>query len=314
MDPFARKPFNPQRILCPGPCTTTSGPAGVVEEVLWSQIRFSANVHKCSVFVHRFEPYGFGISTPISHNFMIPTIRQCFVAMALFASKNRTFIEPPDFSPEQPRIPPDPFTFASARPTPRRNKNFGQKKRHTRREYRISKHYLRRRHQHCNEFCQLQALNPWIKPQSLRSHLRKPASNRQMPVSCTKLRTWSQGLWRYSHEGPSRLQPFFNDVAFLIRRSSYRIKWGQGLLEPALLLDGQDVETCHDLCTNCHTYCGRCAPKVLENILTSCWKHDDVWRLGNNWSKRMRVFRVHIIKVAMRQTRDRGNDCDAVIK
>ena len=128
MGPFARKPFNPQRILCPGPCTTTSGPAGVVDEVLWSQIRFSANVHKYSVFVHRFEPYGFGISTPISHNFMIPTIRQCFVAMALFASKNRTFIEPPDFSPEQPRIPPDPFTYASARPTPRRNKNFGQKK------------------------------------------------------------------------------------------------------------------------------------------------------------------------------------------
>ena len=70
------------------------------------------------------------------------------------------------------------------------------KKRHTRREYRISKHYLRRRHQHCNEFCQLQTLNPWIKPQSLRSHLRKPASNRQMPVSCTKATHMKPGLMK----------------------------------------------------------------------------------------------------------------------
>lgn len=42
--------------------------------------------------------------------------------MALFAFENRTFIEPADFNPEQLRIPPDPFTYASTRPTPGRNK------------------------------------------------------------------------------------------------------------------------------------------------------------------------------------------------
>lgn len=121
--------------------------------------------------------------------------------------------------------------------------------------------------------------NAWYMDQTTKLFTTSPgtASKTQILASLMllKLHTRSHGLWRYLRKESSRLQPFSNNVALLIGRSSYGdysktnteyMSWGRGSLEPALLLNVQDVEACHDLCTNCHTYCGNvCAKSTREH-------------------------------------------------
>ncbi|KAJ5135307.1 uncharacterized protein N7515_004585 [Penicillium bovifimosum] len=84
-----------------------------------SNLRFGfLSTYRSTVFVRRVATFRFEMSMPISEKSTNPSIRRCVAAMALFASQDPTFIEPPDFIAEQLSISADVFCQASTRPSP----------------------------------------------------------------------------------------------------------------------------------------------------------------------------------------------------
>ncbi|KAJ5939874.1 hypothetical protein N7516_000042 [Penicillium verrucosum] len=66
-------------------------------------------------------PYHFDMSLPIARDASNPSLRQCFLALGVVASKDWKFIEPPDFNIAQLRVPTGPSLQASIRPSASRN-------------------------------------------------------------------------------------------------------------------------------------------------------------------------------------------------
>ncbi|OGM51323.1 hypothetical protein ABOM_000168 [Aspergillus bombycis] len=79
------------------------------------------STYNATIFVRRTDPYRFEVTMPIKSQGTSPTIRQCFVALAVFASQDWKYNEPDGFSLAQLRIPTQPHTQASLRPSPLRN-------------------------------------------------------------------------------------------------------------------------------------------------------------------------------------------------
>ncbi|PYI10207.1 hypothetical protein BO78DRAFT_306364 [Aspergillus sclerotiicarbonarius CBS 121057] len=76
------------------------------------------STYKTTIFVRRTEAYRFEVTLPIDEKERNPTLRQCFLAFAIFASNEPDFIEPEGFSELQLKVPSQPYAPASTRPSP----------------------------------------------------------------------------------------------------------------------------------------------------------------------------------------------------
>ncbi|PWY84593.1 hypothetical protein BO94DRAFT_566707 [Aspergillus sclerotioniger CBS 115572] len=79
------------------------------------------STYKATVFVRRTAPFLFEITLPINEKATGPTLRQCFLAFAIFASSDPRFTEPEGFLESQLKMPSQPCAQASIRPSPYRN-------------------------------------------------------------------------------------------------------------------------------------------------------------------------------------------------
>ncbi|RHZ51202.1 hypothetical protein CDV55_100908 [Aspergillus turcosus] len=79
------------------------------------------STYRSTVFVRRTGDFRFELSLPIDEQATNPSLRQCFVAFCLLASKDGKYTEAPDFNPARLKIPFEPFVQASMRPSPLRN-------------------------------------------------------------------------------------------------------------------------------------------------------------------------------------------------
>ncbi|KAJ5413342.1 hypothetical protein N7465_005647 [Penicillium sp. CMV-2018d] len=87
-----------------------------------SKLKFGfLSTYEWTVFIRRAAPYHFDMSLPIARDASNPSLRQCFLALGVVASKDWKFIEPPDFNIAQLRVPTGPSLQASIRPSTFRN-------------------------------------------------------------------------------------------------------------------------------------------------------------------------------------------------
>ncbi|KAJ5817015.1 hypothetical protein N7447_009248 [Penicillium robsamsonii] len=96
--------------------------AQLVKYMRSSKLKFGfLSTYEWTVFIRRTAPYHFDMSLPIARDASNPSLRQCFLALGVVASKNWKFIEPPDFNIAQLRVPTGPSLQVSIRPSAFRN-------------------------------------------------------------------------------------------------------------------------------------------------------------------------------------------------
>ncbi|KAJ5800196.1 uncharacterized protein N7518_002264 [Penicillium psychrosexuale] len=96
--------------------------AQLVKYMRSSKLKFGfLSTYNWTVFIRRTAPYHFDMSVPIARDASNPSLRQCFLALGVMASKDWKFIEPPDFNIAQLRIPTGPSVQASVRSSAFRN-------------------------------------------------------------------------------------------------------------------------------------------------------------------------------------------------
>ncbi|KAJ5356346.1 hypothetical protein N7517_010955 [Penicillium concentricum] len=92
--------------------------AQLIKYMRSSKLRFGfLSTYEWTVFIRRTAPYHFDMSLPIARDASNPSLRQCFLALGVVASKDWKFIEPPDVNIAQLRVPTGPSLQASIRPS-----------------------------------------------------------------------------------------------------------------------------------------------------------------------------------------------------
>ncbi|KAJ5794954.1 hypothetical protein N7457_001553 [Penicillium paradoxum] len=96
--------------------------AQLVKYMRSSKLKFGfLSTYEWTVFIRRTAPYHFDMSLPIARDTSNPSLRQCFLALGVMASKDWKFIEPPNFNIAQLRVPTGPSLQPSIRLSAFRN-------------------------------------------------------------------------------------------------------------------------------------------------------------------------------------------------